>query len=258
MSLIQFSSFGPQVKAGICPVDCVEDFLKDSRVQMMNQVHGVQIVEIPLPEDVSGPGDVSGPVGVPPLKQAPTLRGVPPLKEAPVPWKAAPEADALITRVKGLKLVVRTADCIPLVMADSNGYGIGIVAAVHAGWRGLTANIIPLTLARLKEMGVELSHLKVGVGPSLGVECAVFAHPYQEIPEKYHWAIREEQVQTRPRRVVDLNAIARSQLLGGGVQEKNIEWLPICTQCNQEWPSWRRDQTPDRFYTFIELALPLC
>lgn len=172
--------------------------------QRMNQVHGTTIVEV-------------------------------------FEYGDAPEADALVTRVPGLRIAVKTADCIPLVMVDEVA---GVVAAVHAGWRGLTADIIPKVLARLVEMGAVMERIKVAVGPSLGTACAEFSDPVSEIPAKFHWAIKG--------RLVDLNAIARRQLEEAGV--KNIEWVDLCTRCNPEWPSWRRTHSDGRFLTWVELS----
>lgn len=165
------------------------------KVQRMNQVHGTTLVEVNE-------------------------------------YGEAPEADALVTRVPGLRIAVKTADCIPLVFV-----GDGFVAVVHAGWRGLTSDIIPNVLAQLGPVH------SVAVGPSLGVECAEFSDPHTEIPQKFHWAIREKQV--------DLNAIARRQLEEAGIT--NTEWLDLCTCCDSGWPSWRRDQTTQRFLTWAEL-----
>lgn len=175
-------------------------------LQKMNQVHGTAIVEV-------------------------------------FSYSDAPEADALVTRVPGLRIAVKTADCIPLVMADEEA---GVIAAVHAGWRGLTTDIIPKVLTRLVKMGAEGARLKVAVGPSLGTECAEFSDPFNEIPAKFHWAIQGKRV--------DLNGIARRQLSDAGVTQ--IEWVEICTHCNNEWPSWRRTHSEGRFLTWIELASP--
>ena len=171
-------------------------------VQRMNQVHGTALVEVSA-------------------------------------YGAEPEADALWTRTRGVRLAVKTADCIPLVFADEEA---GVIAAVHAGWRGLTADIIPKTLAMLE---LDASRLKVGVGPSLGTECAEFTDPLAEIPAKFHWAVKGKRV--------DLNGIARRQLVEAGVRAENIEWLQICTKCETTWPSWRRTQAAGRFLTWIEL-----
>lgn len=153
----------------------------------------------------------------------------------------APKADALWTREKELCLAVYTADCLPLVLADE---AAGLIAGIHAGWRGLTADIIPKTLAVLCENGAKAAHLKVGIGPFLGVECCVFSRPFEEIPEKYHWAILEQRV--------DLKAIALKQLLACGVVPAHVEWSPLCTACTPELPSWRRDRSSERLCTYIE------
>lgn len=204
MNEMRFKSFPNKVAAGAQRQSA--DLKPDESMQFMNQVHGTRVVEL------------SGRV-------------------------EAPEADALITRTAGLSLVVKTADCLPLVFADERS---GWIAAVHAGWRGLTTDIVPLTLARLKEKGVDLAALKVGVGPSLGLCCSTFSRPFEEIPEKYHWAIQENGH-------VDLNGICERQLLDAGVPSKSVEWLRICTACSKDWPSWRRDQAPGRFWTWIRI-----
>ena len=76
-----------------------------------------------------------------------------------VVWARGPgmagQADAVITDVPGLLLAVRTADCVPILVA-----GDGVVAAIHAGWRGLVAGVIPATIAKLSGRGpVSYTHL---------------------------------------------------------------------------------------------------
>lgn len=151
----------------------------------------------------------------------------------------APECDALIT-CGNISLAVKTADCIPLVMADEE---VGIVAAVHAGWRGLVADIIPKTVAKMIEMGASTENIKVGIGPSLGLSCSEFSDPMREIPEKYHYGIQG--------RNVDLKGIALRQLSEAGIRQ--IEHFDICTKCDENWPSHRRNGTKERFATIISL-----
>lgn len=177
-------------------------------VQTMNQVHGTDLVEM-------------------------------------VRYETAPQADALFTLQPHLRLAVKTADCIPLIFADET---LPLVAAVHAGWRGLTAGIIPKTLAELEKRGVNMARLKVGIGPSLGSSCAHFSKPFEEIPEAYHWAITKQ----ASGGTVDLNGIALKQLLDAGLLKENIKRIELCTHCDPTWPSWRRDQTSRRLLTWIE------
>jgi hypothetical protein len=103
-------------------------------------------------------------------------------------------------------------------------------------------------------MGASAARLKVGVGPSLGVECAEFSDPLVEIPAKYHWAVREKKLSGRTACVVDLWAILERQLREAGVAEDRVEWMRVCTACSPEWFSWRRDKVMKRFGTFIGLC----
>ncbi len=200
-------SLGAGVEAGVLQVE--RDVLEELpfQVQWLNQVHGTEILEI----ESMGP---------------------------------ALTADAMVTRVPGVRLLIKTADCIPVVLADEEA---GVVAAVHAGWRGLTADIVPLVVARMVELGAVAERLTVGIGPSLGVECSEFSDPRVEIPAKYHWAIRAD-------KHVDLWAILERQLREAGVSEGRVEWMRVCTCCSPEWFSWRRDHDARRFGTWIELT----
>ncbi|MDM3871249.1 peptidoglycan editing factor PgeF [Porticoccus sp. W117] len=71
------------------------------------------------------------------------------------------EADGAISRIPGLAAVVLTADCLPVLLCDRAGT---VVAAVHAGWRGLAAGIIRACVA---DMGVAADNLLVYLGPAI-------------------------------------------------------------------------------------------
>lgn len=206
-----FSSFSPFIQAGVYEGNVLEGL--PFPAQLLKQVHGTEIVEVTrMGEEVEG--------------------------------------DALLTATPGVRLLIKTADCIPLVFADVEA---GVIAAVHAGWRGLVADIVPKTIARLLGKGARAERLMVGVGPSLGVECAEFSTPFEEIPQVYHWAIRADTLGRRTACVVDLWAILERQLRESGVNADQVEWMRVCTACDPQWFSWRRDKTAARLGTFIEL-----
>lgn len=77
------------------------------------------------------------------------------------------EADGLATQNSQQAVWVCSADCTPVLIADSQ---TGQVAAVHAGWRGTAAKIVPQAIARLQEEGSQLHQLRVAMGPAIAGE----------------------------------------------------------------------------------------
>jgi polyphenol oxidase len=85
---------------------------------------------------------------------------------APLPAGAArPRADALVTTARGLALGVLTADCAPVLLADPHA---GIVAAVHAGWRGALAGVVEAAVGAMHGLGADRSRIRAAVGPCIG------------------------------------------------------------------------------------------
>jgi YfiH family protein len=85
---------------------------------------------------------------------------------AETPWTAAerPRADAIVTRVPALAVGVTTADCGPILLADPQA---GVVAAVHAGWRGALAGVVEATLAAMERLGAVRDNIRAALGPMI-------------------------------------------------------------------------------------------
>ena len=75
-----------------------------------------------------------------------------------------PRADALATATPGLLVGVVTADCGPVLMADT---GAGVVAAAHAGWRGAVGGILDATLEAMESLGARRGHIVAAIGPAI-------------------------------------------------------------------------------------------
>jgi YfiH family protein len=84
--------------------------------------------------------------------------------DAPWPPDKAPRADAIVTRREGLALGVLTADCAPVLLADST---VGVVGAAHAGWRGARDGIVEATVAAMLRLGARAERIVAGVGPCI-------------------------------------------------------------------------------------------
>ena len=78
-----------------------------------------------------------------------------------------PPADGLLTEQAKQAVWVCSADCTPVLIAD---VVTGQVAAVHAGWRGTAAKIVPQAIARLQAQGSQLHNLRVAMGPAIAGE----------------------------------------------------------------------------------------
>jgi polyphenol oxidase len=91
--------------------------------------------------------------------------------EATGPWPHGPEgsqrprADAMVTATSGVALGISTADCGPLLFADSKARVIG---AAHAGWKGAFTGIIPATVAAMEKLGASRANITAVLGPCIG------------------------------------------------------------------------------------------
>jgi YfiH family protein len=75
-----------------------------------------------------------------------------------------PECDALVTKRPGLMLGVLAADCAPIVICDPHN---GVIAAIHAGWRGAVGGVIESAVEAMVEIGADPGRMAAGVGPCL-------------------------------------------------------------------------------------------
>ncbi len=85
---------------------------------------------------------------------------------AHAPWtpEARPRADAIVTRTPRLAIGVSTADCGPLLFADSQA---GVIGAAHAGWRGAFTGVIEATVGAMEKLGAERERIVAALGPAI-------------------------------------------------------------------------------------------
>jgi polyphenol oxidase len=151
--------------------------------------------------------------------------------------------DALVTDQAAVLLTVRTADCVPVLVHDPSH---GVVAAVHAGWRGAVDGIVPKTLATMAaEFGTALESVRMVIGPSAGdccyeVDGAVLA----PLKKRYPYASLVIRETGRNRAVLNLRDLVRRQAQAAGVHHERIWAVNVCTICHPHlFYSYRRDGT---------------
>jgi YfiH family protein len=179
----------------------------------------------------------------------------------------APRADALVTQTKGLLLGVQTADCVPILLADTRQR---VVAAIHAGWRGTLSRIAVKALGRMRmEFGSRPRDVVVALGPAIGRCCydvgpevaqafltqfpvaadwfdgpfEQFAHGEEPLWLPWLTMMPPGHVPPPPRVQLDLRASNRWQLIDAGVPEKQIDVSDLCTACRTDLLfSYRRER----------------
>jgi YfiH family protein len=159
----------------------------------------------------------------------------------PLAPACAGEGDALITNVAGTTVSIRTADCLPILLADA---GCRAVAAVHAGWRGTAVGVVRETILRMRmEYDTDPSQIHAAIGPGIGVCCYQVG---QEVLARFDPGFHSLGH-------LDLAGANRRQLMEAGVPESQIEMLPLCTFCDPiRFHSYRRDgERAGRMISFI-------
>jgi YfiH family protein len=169
------------------------------------------------------------------------------VEEAP---DRAPTADALVTTTPGLALGVLVADCVPVLLAEPYA---GVVAAVHAGRRGVESGVVPAALDAMRHRGARPGRVHARLGPAVGPCC-------YEVPEDLQAAVaaaapgtvRNGAGRSRANRPsLDLRAGVEQQLREAGVE--HIAHVGGCTVDDPEFFSYRRDGTTGRFAGLIWL-----
>lgn len=164
--------------------------------------------------------------------------------------RSIPEADGLITAEATLALAVHAADCVPILLADPRR---GVVAALHAGWRGIAAGIAPEGLRVLRgRFGTAPGDLLVALGPAIGPCHYEVDEPVVAQLRRWAWWETVMEATAPGRWHLDLRAACRAQLVAAGVRPEAIETLDACTFHHPEFfYSYRRDRVTGRMAGII-------
>jgi polyphenol oxidase len=163
------------------------------------------------------------------------------------PPPTPPSADALVTRVRGIALLVLVADCTPILLSDRRA---GVVAAVHAGRRGLAAGVLPAALTAMTKLGARPDRTYAVLGPGICPD-------HYEVPAE----MRDEVAVAAPgsdaltsggRPALDIRAGLLRQLHAAGVRRHVV--LPQCTAEDDRFFSHRRDGVTGRFGAVVWMS----
>lgn len=167
-------------------------------------------------------------------------------------WRPGLEADGLVTAQPGVHIAVKSADCLPILLADPKNRA---VAAVHAGWRGCAAGIAIRAVEKMRQkFGSRPCDLVAACGPSIRA-CCFEVGP--EVAQQFApWFPERDDLDRQTH--IDLPEATRRQLRSAGLLPEHIASGAPCTVCGgalagaRQFHSWRRDhRTGARMHSAI-------
>lgn len=159
--------------------------------------------------------------------------------------EAIQQNDGLVTATSDICLMTKSADCVPILLYDPVAR---IVAALHAGWKGMVQNIAAKGVARMVELGSNPQNIVAGIGPSNGPCCYEVGSDVEEAVFGHFGTLEGLLVAGKGvRRHLDQWEANRRQLVSVGLLPENIEVAKICSQCNHHEFFSARMQHTGRF-----------
>lgn len=147
--------------------------------------------------------------------------------------KADAACDGYVTADPEVTIGVKTADCVPILLADEKA---GVVGALHAGWRGTVAGIAREGIARMTALGADPARIKAAIGPAIGVCCYAvgedFCRAVAESPCADLCLPHIHRDGERPH--ADLPAMNTAILLSAGLAAEHIDAARLCTCCRTD------------------------
>jgi YfiH family protein len=163
--------------------------------------------------------------------------------------------DALVTDLPRIFLIIKTADCLPILLVDQAGRAI---AAVHCGWKGTLDRVVEKVVLGMKEhYGSDPGELLAAFGPCIGKDCYEVgddvrgSYAARGFPE----ALFRPLPGRRRKFLLDLQEANRLQLLQLGFRAGHIFSVDVCTHCHSSFLSYRRDKSrAGRMLSFIGMT----
>jgi YfiH family protein len=154
------------------------------------------------------------------------------------PWSGPPQADAMVTREKGIALGILSADCAPILFADAEAQVIG---AAHAGWKGALSGIVESAISALEQLGARRTRIAAAIGPCI-------SQANYEVTDDFRARFVEAEAANvrlfapglrAGHHQFDLEAFVAQRLKNAGVD--NVSRLSRCTYAHEaEFFSFRR------------------
>lgn len=167
------------------------------------------------------------------------------------------DCDGFVTDRPEVVLVVKTADCVPILLADAKA---GVVAAVHAGWRGTVGGIAPHAVAEMVKRGASLENIRVAIGPCIHRCCYEVQQDFWDaVAEMRGEAFAAAHIHREGKSLVaDLVQMNRTLLEELGIAGNQIDVSSDCTCCAPQFYHSHRATKGKRGVMAAAIGLPNC
>lgn len=162
------------------------------------------------------------------------------------PLDARPEGDAMVTDARGLALCILTADCVPVLFADTKA---GLVGAAHAGWKGALHGVVENTVEAMIAQGAKAKNIRAAIGPCIGQRSYEVGPEYRDtILQEAPWAENLFQPGDEDRLHFNIQKFVKNRLM-----RLNLNWVDVvdhdtCRMEEQYFSNRRRNHRGEPDY----------
>ena len=141
-------------------------------------------------------------------------------------------ADGMVTAAPNVILGILTADCVPILLIDDDA---GVAGALHAGWRGVIADIVSAGVRAMASIGARPERIRAALGPAIGTCCfEVDIELARRFEVEIADARRHVHRASDEKAFIDLKGLVRGQLVREGLAADAVTDVAICTRCSSD------------------------
>lgn len=158
--------------------------------------------------------------------------------------------DGIYCMDNNLSLIVRTADCVPVLFFDEE---TGLIGASHQGWKGSLERLQQKMIISFITKGAKAENIKVAIGPCIGACCyEIFGDRKSMFEKEFPTLTKNIFVKNNESTMLNLTRLSYELLLQSGVHASNIEYTLECTSCHDSlFSSYNKSKEVKSMYSFI-------
>lgn len=165
------------------------------------------------------------------------------------------DKDGVVSNLSELILIVRNADCVPIVFVDKMS---GVIGISHQGWRGCLKNMATKMVNTFSNLGSKTSNLICSIGPAIGACCYdIDDDRYYNFLEQFDGYSNKIFFKKKSRWHISLTLLNYLQLIDSGVKKENIDFFPFCTKCDSKRFFSRRRSKTENFEKMFNFVMKL-